>query len=141
MGATANGATELYIHSPGTGELVLPQRRYPGLCVKTSFVAGTGDNHRVIGLGPVGSVLSSVKRVALPAFHAKFNVADITGRFSGNGKLSCSKTFMDKEEDTITVLRNVGTTVHPPDEILALVEKFNNANLISLEPVSHKLRN
>ena len=31
---------------------------------------------------------------------------------------------MDAEENTVTALRNVGTTVHPPDEILALVEKF-----------------
>ena len=57
---TANGATELYIHSSDTDVLVLPLRRYPELCVKTSFVAGTGNNHRVIGLGPVGSTLGSV---------------------------------------------------------------------------------
>ena len=57
---TANGATELYIHSPDTDVLVLPLRRYPELCVKTSFVAGTGNNHRVIGLGPVGSTLCIV---------------------------------------------------------------------------------
>jgi len=28
--ATANGATELHIHSPDTDELVLPLRRYRG---------------------------------------------------------------------------------------------------------------
>ena len=77
----------------------------------------------MIGLGPVASALGSVKRAALPAFHA-FNGADITGRFSGKGKLSCWKTFMDADEDTITALRKVGTTVHTPYEILALVEKF-----------------
>ena len=65
----------------------------------------------------------SVKRAASPAFHA-FNGSDITGRFYGRGKLSCRKTLMDVEENTITPLRNVGTTVYPPDEILALVEKF-----------------
>ena len=57
---TANGATELYIHSPDTDVLVLPLRRYPELCVNTSFVTGTGNNHRVIGLGPVGSTLCIV---------------------------------------------------------------------------------
>jgi len=31
---------------------------------------------------------------------------------------------MDAEEDTITTLRRAGTTVHPPDEISALVEMF-----------------
>ena len=88
LDATANGETDLYIHSPDTDVLVLPLRRYPGLCVKTSFVAGTGDNHRVIGLSPVATTLGSVKHAALPAFHA-FNGTDITRRFSGKGKISC----------------------------------------------------
>ena len=76
----------------------------------------------MIGLGPAASALGSVKHAALPAFHA-FNGANIAGRFFGIGKLSCWKTFMDAE-DTMTALRNVGTPVHPLDEILALVEKF-----------------
>ena len=118
LDATADGATELYIHSPDTDKLVLPLRLYRGLCVKTSFVGGTGNNHRVIALGQVASTLSSVKRGALPAFHA-FNGTDITSK----GKLSCWKTFMDAEEDNKTALRNVGTTMHPSDEILALVKK------------------
>ena len=36
---------------------------------------------------------------------------------------------------------NLGTTLHPPDEILAFVEMFIYASFISLEPVSHKSRN
>ena len=106
-----------------TYALVLLLRRYSELCLKIFFVVGTGNNHRVIGLGPVASALGSVERAASPAFHA-FNGADITGRLSGKGKLSCWKTFMDAEEDTITTLRNVGNTVHPPDEILVLVERL-----------------
>lgn len=52
--------------------LVVPLRRYPGLCVKTWFVFDTGDNHRVIGLtfSPIASALVSVKLAAFPAFHA-----------------------------------------------------------------------
>ena len=40
-------------------------RRYPGLCVKTSFVFATGDNHRVIGLtfSPIASALGSVNPI------------------------------------------------------------------------------
>ena len=55
-----------------TQMLVVPLRRYPGLCVKTSFVFATGDNHRVIGLtfSPIASALVSVKLAALPVFHA-----------------------------------------------------------------------
>ena len=78
--------------------LVVPLRRYPKLCVKTSFVFATGDNHCVIGLSPIASALSSVKLAALPAFHT-----DITGRFSVKGKLLYWKTFMETE-DTITAL-------------------------------------
>ena len=48
LAATANSATEVYIHSPDMNVLVLPLRRYPELCVKTWFVASTGDNHGVI---------------------------------------------------------------------------------------------
>ena len=31
---------------------------------------------------------------------------------------------MDAEEGTITALGNLGTTVNPPDDVLAVVEKF-----------------
>ena len=55
LDATANGATQLYIHSLDTDTLLLLLRRYLKLCVNMSFVAGTGDNHRVIGLGPKAS--------------------------------------------------------------------------------------
>lgn len=97
LDTTPNGAMELYIHSPDTDILVLPLRRYPELCVKTWFVAGTGDKYRVIGLG---SALGSVKLAELPEFHA-FSGADITGSFSGKGKLSCWKTFMDSDKITL----------------------------------------
>ena len=102
LDATANCARELYIHSPDTDVLVLPLRRYPEQCVKTWFVAGTGDTHRLIGLGPITSALGSVKFAELPEFHS-FSGADITGSFSGKGKISCWKTFMDADEDTITL--------------------------------------
>ena len=75
---------------------------------ETSFVFATGDNHRVIGLGPIASVLGSVKLAALPAFHA-----DITGNFSVKGKLLFSETFMEAEPQCI-----------PRDEILVLVGKL-----------------
>ncbi|KAK3729253.1 hypothetical protein QZH41_000226 [Actinostola sp. cb2023] len=92
LDATANGATELFIHSPDTDVLVLYLRRYPELCEKTSFVTGTGDNHRVIELDPIASALGSAKLAALPAFHA-LSGADNTGSFSGKGKLACWKAF------------------------------------------------
>ena len=112
LDATTNGATELYIHSPDTNVLVLSLRCYPELYVKTSFVTGMGDNHRAIDLGPIASALSSAKLAALLAFHT-LRGADITESFSGKGTLSCWKTFMDAEEDIITALGNLGTTLQP----------------------------
>ena len=38
LDATANGAKDQYIPPPDTDELVLPLRRYPELCVKTSLL-------------------------------------------------------------------------------------------------------
>ena len=95
-----------------TQMLVVPLRRCPDLCVKTSFVFTTGDNHRVIDLRPIASALDSVKLAALPTFHA-FIGADITGRLSVKGKLFCRKTFMDAE-DTITALESLEATALPP---------------------------
>ena len=64
-----------------------------------------GDNHRMIGLVSIVSALGSVELAELPGFHA-FSGADITGRFSGKGKLSCWKTFMEAE-DTKTALETL----------------------------------
>ena len=55
LDATANGAAYLYIHSPDTDTLLLLLRHYLELCVNISFVSGTGENHRAIGLGPKAS--------------------------------------------------------------------------------------
>ncbi|KAK3750704.1 hypothetical protein QZH41_005744 [Actinostola sp. cb2023] len=123
LDATANGATELFIHSPDTDVLVLSLRRYPELCEKTSFVTGTGDNHRVIELDPIASALGSAKLAALPAFHA-LSGADSTGSFSGKGKLACWKAFRDADQDVISALGNLGTTLHPAEETVTLVEKY-----------------
>ena len=50
LDATTDGVTELRIHSPDTDVLVLAIRRYPELCVNTSFVTGRGESHGVIDL-------------------------------------------------------------------------------------------
>ena len=59
LNATANGAIDL-ISILQAQMLVVPLRHYPELCVKTSFVFTTGDNHRVIGLSSIASALGSV---------------------------------------------------------------------------------
>ena len=42
LDATANGATEISIHSPDTDVFILAQRHYPDLCQNTIFVTGKG---------------------------------------------------------------------------------------------------
>ena len=135
LDATANGATELYIHTPDKDVLVLPQRRYPDLCLKISFVAGMGDNHRMIGLGSIVSALGSVERPELTGFHA-FGGTDITGRFSGKGKLSCWKTFMDAE-GTKTALETLEPQCIPQARYWPLWRNLYT-RFITLERVSHK---
>ncbi len=95
LDAASNGATQLLIYSPDTDVLVLCLRRCPELCVKTSFVTGTGQNWREIDLGAISSALGSSKLAALPAFHA-LSGADVTGSFSGKGKPACWKVFKDE---------------------------------------------
>jgi len=52
------------------------------------FVAGVGDNHHAIKLGPINAALGDKKAAAMPAFHA-FSGAVVTGSFSGKAKVSC----------------------------------------------------
>ena len=46
LDATANGATEIRIHSPDTDVYILSLRRYLDFCQNTLFVTGKGQNHR-----------------------------------------------------------------------------------------------
>ena len=57
LDATANGATQLQIHSPDTNVFVLALRRYPELCENTLFVTGRGQHHRIIELNQLLKLL------------------------------------------------------------------------------------
>ena len=121
--ATANGATELRIHSPDIDVFVLSVRRYPHLCKNTSFVTGTGHNHREIKLEKIFHALGPAKAAALPAFHA-LSGADNTGCFSGKEKASCWKTFIEADEEIISGFSALGVDAIPSRETMALLEKF-----------------
>ena len=86
--ATANSATELFIHTPDTDHdvLVPSLRRYPELCMKTSFVTGSGDNHRLIEVSRIVAFSAALnwRHYRLPR-----SGADFTGSFSRDGKLAC----------------------------------------------------
>ena len=104
--ATANGATELWIHSSDTNFFILSGRCYPSLCKNTLFVTGTGQNNRKIKLQPIFHALGPAKAAALPAFHA-LRGADNTGCFSGRGK-ACWKAFIEAGEEVIKSLPDLG---------------------------------
>ena len=70
---------------PDTYVSFLSVRRYPHLCKNTSFVTGTGQNHRDIENETIFHALGLAKAAALPAFHA-LNGDENTGCFSGKGK-------------------------------------------------------
>ena len=70
LDATANGATQLQIHSLDTDVFVLALRRYLELCENTLFVTGRGQHHRIIELKPTVETLGPEKIAALSASHA-----------------------------------------------------------------------
>ena len=66
--------------------LVPSLRRYQELCMKSSFVTGSGDNHRVIEVSPIVAFSAALnwRHYRLPR-----SGADFTGSFSCKGKLAC----------------------------------------------------
>ena len=123
LDATADGASEIQIHSPDTDVFVLSPQRYADLCENTSFVTGKGSNHRVIKLRPIVQALGQAKTAALPAFHA-ISGADNTGSFSGKGKLVWWRIFQEAEEDVITELGRRGVNENPTAETETAIEKL-----------------
>lgn len=121
--ASADGATELTIHSPDTDVLVLAIRRYTDLCSNSSFVTGKGTNHRRIKLGPIAHALGPAKVAALPAFHA-LTGADNTGCFAGKGKLKCWKAFEDCDSSILNALGNLGNEAQPDAVIKDAIGRF-----------------
>ena len=56
------------------------------------MVLWTGRNQKKVPIRPIYDALGPAKAAALPGFHA-LTGADITGKFGGNGKITCWKLF------------------------------------------------
>ena len=123
LDATANGATEIRIHSPDTDVFILALRRYPDLCQNTVFVTGKGDTYRTIKLQRIVRALGPLKTAALPSFHA-LTGADNTGSFTKKGKPTCWSVFNEAHDDVIQALSQLGTSDLPSNETLEAVEKL-----------------
>ena len=120
LDATANGATQLQIHSPDIDLFVLALRRYPEWYENTLFVTGGGQHHRMIELKPIVQTPGPEK---MAAFHA-LSGADNTGSSSGKGKLLRRKVFAKADPSIITALAELGQAAHPNEEIVVAIEKF-----------------
>ena len=102
---------------------VLALRRYPELCADTSFVTGRGQRNRNIQLRPIVRALGAARTAALPGFHA-WSGADVTGNFAFKGKLECWKVFLQADEDFVTALADLGSTILPTAGIFYAIEKL-----------------
>jgi len=78
--ASSSGDTTLRVHSPDRDVLVLLLRWYSAMCQDTAFVAGVGDNHHAINLGPINAALGDKKAVL--STHLQRSGAVLTGRKS-----------------------------------------------------------
>ena len=102
---------------------VLALRRYPELCADTSFVTGRGQRYRNIQPGPIVRALGAARTKALPGFHA-WSGADVPGNFAFKGKLECWKAFLEGDEECVTALADLGSTIHPTAGMFYAIEKL-----------------
>lgn len=91
---------------------VLALRRYPELCADTSVVTGRGQRHRNIQLCPIVHALGAARATALPGFHA-WSGADVNGNFTFKGKLECWKAFLEADEECVTAIVDLDSTILP----------------------------
>ena len=75
-------------------------------------MTGRGERHCKILLSPIVQALRPTRTAALPGFHT-WSGADVTGSFACKGKLGCWKAFPEADEDSVTALANLGTTMQP----------------------------
>ena len=67
--------------------------------------------------------LDPTKAAALPAFHVSSGAGN-KGCFSGKGKASGWKTFIQADEEVISGFSALGVSAIPSRETMALIERF-----------------
>ena len=87
------------------------------------FVTGRGTQQRRIQMKNIYDELGPAKAAALPRIHA-FTGADITGSFTGKGKLQCWKIFNQADEDVIQAFTDLGSSEEISENICIAIEKF-----------------
>ena len=102
---------------------VLALRCYPEICTDTSFVSGRRQRHRSIQLSPIARALGAARTAALPGFHA-WSGADVTGNFAFEGKLECWKALLEADEECVTALADLGSTILPTAGMFYAIEKL-----------------
>lgn len=85
---------------------------------------GQGRTIEKIQPHPIYQTLGPERAAALPAFHA-LSGADNAGCFSGKGKATCWKAFMEADDEITDCLSQLGGTASTPsDDTIALIEKL-----------------
>ena len=123
IGATASEVRSIKIFSPDTDAFVLGLRRYPELCADTSFVTERGKHHGNIQLCAIVRSLGAARTSAIPGFHS-WSGADVTGNFAFKGKLECWKEFLEADEESVTALADLGSTIFPTAGMIYALEKL-----------------
>ncbi|CAH3045971.1 unnamed protein product [Porites lobata] len=121
--AIASGAKSIKIFLPDTNMFVLALRRYPELCADSSFVTRRGQRHRNIPLFPIVRTLRAARTAALPGFHAWSGV-DVSGNFAFKGKLECWKELLQADEECVTALADLSSTILPTAGMFYAIEKL-----------------
>ena len=85
-------------------------------------MTGRVQRHNKILFSPIVQALGPARTAALPGFHT-WSGADITGSFACKGKLGYWKAFLEADEDSVTALANLGTTVQPTSSTIAAPAK------------------
>ena len=80
--------SNVHIMSPDTDVFILALYHVPTLGDSISVIVGTGAKQRSVFLKPIYDAIGANIAAALLGFHS-FTGCDVTGRFSGKGKITC----------------------------------------------------
>ena len=120
---TVPNDTELVVSSPDTDVLLLLVYMYPSLPISTTFLTGKGKLKRNISVQSIYNNLGPKRASALLSFHA-LTGSNISGKFAGRTKDSCSKAFMSCDDEILDALAMLGNNSDLPTDACSQLERF-----------------
>jgi len=98
-------------------------RRFPLLPSNSGLFIGLGLSRHYVSLEPIYKILGPLKASALPGLHS-LSGADVTGSFSGKGKLTWWKAFNSTSNNVFQALSELGTSASVSQSVLHELEKL-----------------